>query len=148
LRKKKSNRFFPQRIQVSPPSNKFAPGKVGYYDKKPIFSFSYYFDGNNDWSFRCVRNCSDFHTLFRNLYNMSQLTWGKIISATQFHAHEINDISRLAPCVQDHFRKRGILELSPFQFKAFDEKSRIIGVFTHNSVFEIICIDIGHQTYS
>ncbi|TFH54249.1 MAG: hypothetical protein E4G89_00470 [Methanothrix sp.] len=94
-----------------------------------------------------MKESSAFHALFRNLFHMSKLTWGAIIQASQFHAHEIEDLARLAPCVRGHFRNQKIEELSPFQFKAFDNKSRIIGVFTNNAVFEIICIDIDHKTY-
>ena len=78
---------------------------------------------------------------------MCQLTWGEIIQAHGFHAHEIENLSMLAPGVQAHFRSQKLEELAPFQFKAFDEKSRIIGTFTNGAVFEIICIDISHKTY-
>ncbi|MFH1934296.1 MAG: hypothetical protein ABIN18_22325 [Pseudomonadota bacterium] len=149
MSKRKKPEFISPPPETPKTKHQFAPGKIGYHDKKPIFAFTYYFDDNKKWSFCCVKESSNFHVLFRNLYHMSQLTWSAILKAKhQFHAHEVEDFSRLALCVRNHFNGQNIRELPPFQFKAFDEKSRIIGVFTNNAVFEIICIDLNHATYT
>jgi len=138
---------------VSPPqpiktSNQFVFKKIPYHDIKPILSFTHYFDSNKEWSFCCIRDSSSFHALFRNLFHMCQLTWREILYSHQFHAHPIQEFDRLPPCIRDHFKKKQIEELEPFQFKAFDEESRIIGVFTYNAVFEIIGIIPQHKLYS
>ncbi len=146
MSKKSKNKFFAPVIGPSETTNKFATSKIGHNDMKPVFSFSYYFDENRDWSFRCVRDSTKFHDLFKNLMNMSKLTWGVIKVNKQFHAHEVDDIDRLPACVHSHFKRMKLYELPPFQFKAFDE-SRVIGVFTNAAVFEVVCLDHNHSMY-
>lgn len=77
---------------------------------------------------------------------MSKLKWQQIKLAPKFHAHEIRETEKLPGCVIDHLRKIGAEELTPFQFKAFEEK-RIIGVFTSWAVFAIIGFDSQHVVY-
>ena len=79
---------------------------------------------------------------------MSSFTWGQIKGAHQFYAHEIPwGHMNLPECIKKLARTPEMTDLSLFQFKAFDEKSRIIGLINYNAVFEIICIDLNHKVY-
>jgi len=121
--------------------------KPQFLKGKPIFAFNYYVDDDKEYSFRCINNCKDFWTLFRNLKHMSTLTWDEIQKSRQFHAHEIDwNKKKLPRPIKKLEKNPEIGDLPLFQFKAFDE-SRIVGLFNYDCVFEIIMIDKTHRIF-
>ena len=128
---------------------KFVKPKPAYRKKKPVFAFNYYLCDSKKCSFKTIQSTKSFHILFKNLKGMSSLTWQQIISANQFHAHDVNWAEENIPndIKQLQYNKK-IKDLPLFQFKAFDiEEARIIGLFNHDDTFEIIGLDREHKTY-
>lgn len=128
---------------------KIVKPKPRYRKKKPVFAFNYYLCDSKKCSFKTIKSSNSFHIFFKHLKGMSPLTWQEIINANQFHAHDVkwtenklpNDIKQLQ-------NNEKIKDLPLFQFKAFDiEETRIIGLFNYDDIFEIIGLDIEHETY-
>lgn len=127
---------------------KFVDPKPKYRQNKPIFAFNHYLCDSKSCSFKLVADARNFHILFRNLKGYSSLTWQKIIETHKYHAHEINwNEDNLPNDIKELQNNNAIKDLSLFQFKAFDDASRIIGLFNYNCIFEIIGIDKDHNTY-
>jgi hypothetical protein len=127
---------------------KFVEPKPKYRQNKPIFGFNHYLCDSKSCSFKSVTDSRNFHILFRNLKGLSSLTWQKIIETHEYHAHEINwNEDNLPNDIKELQKNNEIKDLSLFQFKAFDNTSRIIGLFNYNCIFEIIGIDKDHNTY-
>jgi len=128
---------------------KIAKPKPAYRKKKPVFAFNYYLCDSKDCSFNTIPLAKNFYIFFKHLKGMSSLTWQQIISANQFHAHDVNWAEEKLPndIKQLQYNKK-IKDLPLFQFKAFDiEEARIIGLFNHDDTFEIIGLDREHETY-
>lgn len=128
---------------------KFVNPKPVYRKKKPVFAFNYYLCNSKNCSFESIKSAKSFHILFKNLKGMSSLTWQKIIDAHQYHAHEVNWAKKNIPNdIKQLQYNDEIKDLSLFQFKAFDIKeTRIIGLFSHDCIFEIVGLDEDHGIY-
>ena len=128
---------------------KFVKPKPAYRKKKPVFAFNYYLCDSKNCSFKTIQSPKSFHILFKNLKGMSSLIWQKIIDAHQYHAHEVNWTEENIPNdIKQLKYNEEIKDLSLFQFKAFDiEKTRIIGLFNNDCIFEIIGLDKEHEIY-
>lgn len=146
-KRKKKRKILPSPLYAEEGKYKILKEKPKYLKKKPVFAFNYYVDDDENHSFRCINDCKDFWTLFRNLKHMSSLTWDEIKKAHQFHAHEINWNKKTLPKPIKKLEKIPEIGNLPLcQFKAFDE-SRIVGLFNYDCVFEIIMIAKKHLIY-
>ncbi|MCL5771310.1 MAG: hypothetical protein M1479_03435 [Actinobacteria bacterium] len=128
---------------------KFVKSKPAYREKKPVFAFNYYLCDSKNCSFESIKSIKSFHILFKNLKGMSSLTWQKIKDSHQYHAHEINWTKKDIPKdIKQLQYIDEIKDLSLFQFKAFDIKeTRILGLFNHDCIFEIVGLDKDHGIY-
>ncbi len=128
---------------------KIVKPKPAYRKKKPVFAFNYYLSDSKKCSFKTIQSAKSFHIFFKHLKGMSSLTWQEIINANQFHAHEVNWAEKKLPTDINQLQyNEEIKDLSLFQFKAFDiEETRIIGLFNHYCIFEIIGLDKEHEIY-
>jgi len=147
--KKKNTKIIKPELTQQKPQFKFVKPKPAYRKKKPVFAFNYYLCDSKKCSFKTIQSTKSFHILFKNLKGMSSLMWQNIIDAHQYHAHEVNWTEENIPNdIKQLQYNEEIKDLSLFQFKAFDaEKTRIIGLFNNECIFEIIGLDKEHETY-
>lgn len=126
-------------------SNKFAIGKVGYYEKYPEFSFRYYDDNHKHYSVKCIVQIKDFYEAFNRFKSLSSLKWKDIAQSGSYHFHDIEWNETTEP--KGFNNLPSVLRGYPAcQFKLFKE-CRIIGFFNENNIFEIVWIDRNHQMY-
>jgi len=147
--KKKNIKIIKPELTQQKPQFKFVKPKPVYRKKKPVFAFNYYLCDSKKCSFKTIQSTKSFHILFKNLKGMSSLMWQNIIDAHQYHAHEVNWTEENIPNdIKQLQYNEEIKDLSLFQFKAFDnEKTRIIGLFNNECIFEIIGLDKEHEIY-
>jgi len=128
---------------------KFVSPKPSYRKKYPIFAFNYYLCDSKECSFKNIPSTNHFCIFFNKLKSISSLTWQQIIDNKEFHAHEVSwSIKEIPKDIKKLRNNKKIENLSLFQFKGFSIKEvRVIGLFSHDCVFEIIGLDKDHSIY-
>lgn len=70
------------------------------------------------------------------------MTWSQIKMSGNFHFHEIDFDKNI------NSKLKILPEISLMQFKlSGDRKSRIVGYFDNNNVFNIVAYDYSHKIY-
>ncbi len=89
-----------------------------------------------------------FWKIFETLSGMCSLTWGKITGHHQYHGHDIGWTEKTLPKIVKKLEKnKNIRDYPLYQFKAYDDKSRILGFFNADCVYELVALDPKHGVY-
>lgn len=151
MAKNRSKKKKTLKVALNPPFKKktnypVVPGKVGYYECHPYFSFRYYHGDSLDFSFDNLQD-REFKIMFRRLQEMSQKTWKTIFNEDKrfYHAHRVDWTKTSFKNGFKHLHSR-LRELPVFQFEIFEE-CRMLGFFNAHNVFKIVWVDRLHKVY-